>query len=258
MGTGSPLGRLFMYLLYLDDSGSVGNASDKHVILAGLAIEERRGHWLSKSLNELASRVWPDSPATIEFRAADIRGGKKHWRGIGKADRDRVYRDALKLLADSPSETVRLFGIAVHKTACSPEDPMEYGFEQVVSRFDHFLGRLHKRNNTQRGLIILDKSSYETSLQGLAKNFANDGHRWGNLHNIPEVPLFVDSTATRLIQFADLIAYALRRYYEAGDDSLFEIIKPRFDSEGGVVHGLMHRKPTNEPCGCHYCRGRPY
>jgi hypothetical protein len=246
-----------MYLLYLDDSGSVGNRDDKHVILAGLAIHERRGHWLSKSLNELAQDLWPDSPHTLEFRGADMRSGKKHWRGLGKDQRASAYRHALALLAESPPDGVRLFGIAVHKAACSPEDPMEYAFEQITSRFDHFLGRLHKRGNTQRGLIILDKSSYETSLQGLAKDFAIDGHRWGNLHNIAEVPLFVDSTATRLIQFADLVAYALRRYYEAGDAELFDIIRTRFDSEGGVVHGLMHRKPQTERCECHYCRGRP-
>ena len=247
-----------MHLLYLDDSGSVGNRDDRHVILAGLAIHERRGHWLSKSLNELARDLWPDAPHSLEFRGADIRGGKKHWRGLGKSQRASAYREALKLIADSPPDTLRLFGIAVHKVACSPEDPMEYAFEQMASRFDHFLRRLHRHGNTQRGLIILDKSSYETSLQGLAKDFASDGHRWGHLHNIAEVPLFVDSAATRLIQFADLIAHALRRYYEVGDDELFEIIRGRFDAEGGVVHGLMHRKPQAESCGCHYCRQRPY
>jgi hypothetical protein len=246
-----------MHLLYLDDSGSVGNASDKHLVLAGLAIHEKRGHWLSKSLNDLAARVWPDSPATLEFRASDIRSGKKHWRGVGRQERNQIYRDALKILADSPSDSVRLFGVAAHKIACSPEDPMEYAFEQACSRFDHYLSRLHKKGNTQRGIIILDKSSYETSLQGLAKDFANDGHRWGHLHNIAEVPLFVDSTATRLIQFADMVAYALRRYYEAGDDEFFEIIKSKFDAEGGVIHGLKHHKPQQEACGCHYCRLRP-
>jgi Protein of unknown function (DUF3800) len=246
-----------MHLLYLDDSGSVGNPSDKHVILAGMAIHEKRGHWLSQSLNDLAHRVWPGS-SSLEFRGTDIRGGKKHWRGIGKAEREQVYKEALGIIAASPKDGVRLFAAAVHKIACSPDDPMEFAFEQMCSRFDRFLTRLHRKGDTQRGLIILDKSSYETSLQGLAKDFAIDGHRWGDLHNIAEVPLFVDSTATRLIQFADLIAHAVRRYYDAGDDSLFNIIKDRFDSEGGVVHGLIHHKPQEEACGCHYCRQRRY
>lgn len=71
-----------MYLLYLDDSGSVGNPADKHIVLAGLAVFERQPHWLSEKLDGIAARVWPDSPPSIEFRGADILGGKKHWRGV--------------------------------------------------------------------------------------------------------------------------------------------------------------------------------
>jgi hypothetical protein len=41
-----------------------------------------------------------------------------------------------------------------------------------------------------------------------------------------------------MIQYADLVAYAVRSYYEKGDASLFDIISHRFDAEGGVIHGL--------------------
>jgi hypothetical protein len=30
------------------------------------------------------------------------------------------------------------------------------------NRFDRFPGRLHRNNDTQRGLVILDETSYET------------------------------------------------------------------------------------------------
>jgi hypothetical protein len=157
------------------------------------------------------------------------------------------------------SDHVRIFAAAIHKAAVSPEDPMEYAFEQICNRFDRFLHRLHLQNDTQRGLIILDKSSYETSLQSLAREFRTDGHRWGQLRNISDVPLFVDSRATRMIQYADMIAYALRIYYERGDPKYFDIISRRFDSDGGVVHGLVHRAPPGSGCNCHSCRQRrPY
>jgi len=243
-----------MHLLYLDDSGSVGNVDEKHIVLAGLAVFERQPHWFSQRLDEIAARVWPDSPKTLEFRGADILGGKKQWRGIGKEDRLKAYRDALGILATS--RHVRLFGAAIYKAAVSPGDPMEYAFEQLCNRFDRFLGRLHRNKDTQRGLIILDESSYETSLQSLAREFRTDGHRWGQLYNLSDVPLFVNSKATRLIQFADLIAYAVRRYYEKGDSSLFDIISGRFDAEGGVLHGLVHYVPINSGCNCHACRQR--
>jgi hypothetical protein len=197
-----------MHLLYLDDSGSVGNAADRHLILAGVAVFERLPYWFSERLDVIARAISPELWQDLEFRGSDIFSGRKRWRKIRRNERENAYGDALMILGRSSQ--VRLFGAAIHKAAISPEDPMEYAFEQLISRFDRFLSRLHRRNNTQRGIVILDKSSYETSLQRLAREFRLDGHRWGQLHNIGETPLFVDSRATRMIQFADLVAYALR------------------------------------------------
>lgn len=243
-----------MYLLYLDDSGSVGNAADRHIVLAGVAVYERQPHWFSSRLDVIAERLWPSNPQGLEFRGADILGGKKHWRGIGKDDRTAAYREALTNVGSSTQ--AHLFGAVVHKAAISPRDPMEYAFEQVCNRFDRFLGRLHQAANTQRGLIILDKTSYETSLQGLARNFRTSGHSWGQLYNLADVPLFVDSRATRMIQYADMIAYAVRRYYENGDATYFDLISRRFDAVGGVIHGLTHFTPAGSGCNCAPCRQR--
>lgn len=245
---------LLMHLLYLDDSGSVQNASDSHIILAGVAVFERQPHWLSERLDRLAETIWPDNPQGLEFRGVDMLSGRRHSRGVPRELRASAYSDALQTLGQS--EKVRLFGAAIHKATISPEDPMEYAFEQVCNRFDRFLGRLHKQNNTQRGLIILDESSYETSLQGLAKNFRTTGHKWGRLYNLADVPFFVDSKATRMIQYADMVAHAVRRYYEKGEAQHFDLIAPRFDSEGGVTHGLTHFTPQNSGCNCYVCRQR--
>jgi len=243
-----------MFLLYLDDSGSVQNSADRHIVLGGIAVFERQPHWLSEKLDAIAQTIWPDSPTELEFRASDMLSGRKHWRGIQRGVRVAAYNEALRLLGGS--KLVHLFAAAIHKAAISPEDPMEYAFEQICNRFDRFLGRLHKQNNTQRGLIILDKSAYETSLQGLARNFRTIGHKWGKLYNLTDVPLFVDSKATRMIQYADMVAYAVRRYYENGDAAFFDLISSRFDSEGGVTHGLVHFVPNGASCACHACRQR--
>ncbi len=60
----------FTHLLYLDDSGSVGNAAEKHIILAGLSVFERMPHWLSRALDNVAKEVWPTDPQNLEFRGA--------------------------------------------------------------------------------------------------------------------------------------------------------------------------------------------
>ena len=99
---------------------------------------------------------------------------------------------------------VRAFAVAVDKQAVSPDDPVERAFEEICNRFNLYLTRLHNREGNQpRGLIVMDKSHYEDTLQGLARRFREQGARWGNLRNLAEVRLFVDSAASRLIQITD-------------------------------------------------------
>ena len=76
------------------------------------------------------------------------------------------------------------------------------------------------------------------------------GTEWGKLRNMAEVPLFVDARASRLMQLADLVAFALKRRYEHQDGRLFDPIVPLFDSEGSALHGLVHYHPRSEPCTC--------
>lgn len=86
--------------------------------------------------------------------------------------------------------------------------------------------------------MLFDESSTEQRLQTLARDFKRQGHTFGKLRNFAEVPVFLDSRATRLIQLADIIAFAIFRHYEAQDSQYFEIIKNCFDQEGGTIHGL--------------------
>ena len=74
----------------------------------------------------------------------------------------------------------------------------------------------------------MDESNYEQPLQALAREFRISGTRWGDLRNMAEVPLFVDSRASRLVQLADLLAFALWRRYEKNDAIFFDTIVSKF------------------------------
>ena len=157
-----------------------------------------------------------------------------------KKDRLRAIEDALSIFRRSHKSN-RLFASVIKKSSVIQRDVIELAFEQLASRFDQYLMRLHKQNDTQRGIIIFDKSTYESTIQALATDFRTIGHNWGIIRNFSEVPLFLDSRASRLIQLADLIAYGIFRWYERGDDRFFPIIKDRFDAQGGAVHGLFEQ-----------------
>lgn len=230
-----------MHLLYLDESGSVTDPNQKYFVLAGVSVFERKTHWIEQDLNAIASRFTPHDPYSVELHGSPMRAGRDGWKKFPLQDRLQAMKDALKVAGAHPNG-VRLFGAVIKKSALAGTDPVEYAFQQLVSRFDLFLKRLHaKHNDTHRGLILFDKSSTEQRIQSLSREFKYSGHTWGKTVNYAEVPVFLDSKASRLIQLADLVAFALYRFHEYNDASFYDVIKYCFDTEGGVEHGLYVR-----------------
>ena len=245
-----PHGSLFlstefdMHLLYLDESGSIADPNQQYFVLAGVSVFERTTHWVEQRLNEIASRFASDNPHSIELHGSPMRSGREGWKAFPLDDRLSAIRDALKMgVVDYHNKGVRLFAVVIKKNSLHSEDPVEYAFEQITSRFDKFLQRLYaKHDDPQRGIILFDKSSTEQRIQTLAREFKYAGYSWGKTKNYAEVPVFMDSRASRLIQLADLVAFAIFRYFEHNDSTFFDVIKHCFDGEGGVEHGLYVRQ----------------
>lgn len=133
---------------------------------------------------------------------------------------------------------------------------MEMAFEDLCSRFDIFLRRLRDAGENHRGLIVLDDSTYETTLQSLARRFRQYGTQWNVIRNIADVPFFVNSKASRCVQVADHVAYAVFRRYQHGDTSYLDLILSRFDYDGTTIHGLAHRELNKPNCMCPACFSR--
>ena len=229
-----------MYLLYLDESGHPADPNQKYIILAGVALFERQAHWLDQQVSTIAARFNPAEPLSIELHGSPMRQGRDCWKGVSRQDRMDALRDSLDLIRNSHRST-RLFGVAIEKSALAGHaDPLEDAFERLCRAFDVFLMRQHRQGNSQRGLIVVDKTSYETTFQSLTRRFKEDGHRWGVIRNLVEVPMCLDSKASRLVQLADLVAYSCFRHFEKGDSELFSIIQDKFDEVSGVKHGLIH------------------
>jgi hypothetical protein len=247
----------FMHLLYLDDAGSARNVSEDYLILGGISIFEAQSNFFVQEMDKLAATINPSKPQDVEFHASEIFSRKEQpWRGMSKSDARGVIKAVLSILKQS-YETARAFACAVHKASYIGRDPIELAFEDLCSRFDMYLDRLRGQGERQRGILILDESTHETTLQNMAKEFRTVGTRWGSVvHNLAETPLFVNSRASRAIQLADHVAYAVFRRYNAGDTSYFDIIASKFDSVEGVVHGLVHKQKFDPMCMCLACASR--
>nr|WP_187362575.1 DUF3800 domain-containing protein [Massilia rubra] len=233
-------GKATVHLLYVDESGSVTDASQRYFVLAGVSVFERTTHWIELALDQIAKKADPIAFDDRELHGSPMRSGKGFWRQFDLATREGFIKEALNAGVMQQQKGVRLFACVVEKSAITGREPVELCFEQLARRFDLFLQRCHtKHHDPQRGMMLFDESSTEKRLQTLAREFKHNGHTFGKTRNYAEVPVFLDSRASRLIQLADLVAYSIFRHFEHADSQYWDILKDRFDIEDGVKHGFM-------------------
>jgi len=247
-----------MHLLYLDDSGSVSNPQEDYVVLGGISVFETQAYHLANDLDKLAQSIDPSNPSKIEFHASEIYSRRTPpWNKFSQDEARGIIKSILKILANSSNSTYA-FACSVHKSSYS-EDGLYLAFEDLCQRFDTYLKKINIEGDNQRGLLILDDSSHETILQELAQNFRKTGTQWGkNVRYLADTPFFVNSKASRIIQLADHIAYAVFRRYNTGDTQYFDIIAHKFYQQDGIIHGLAHKHKTNQPCMCLACMSRKF
>ncbi len=134
-------------------------------------------------------------------------------------------------------------------------DHFDMAFEQVVTRFNTFLG---KAGNTLGILVQDNNETVSRRLTQIMRHYHAKGTVFASIDHIVETPLFVDSELTSMVQLADLCAYATRRFLEKKERALFDLIHPRFDRWHGNLVGLRHYTGSYN-CRCEVCidHGRP-
>jgi hypothetical protein len=267
------LGRIFalggwkgrVYTLYLDGSGSHGTSPI--FILAGIAIHEQDAYHLQQRFAAPLSRL-PDSvdPRDYELHATEIKSRGKPssmWHSIPHATRMGILGAAFRALAtyeciDSEKYPYAYFGAVVERSYADYE---ERAWEEVLHRFDEMLTRYaHETGEHQRGIVIHDRSVTEREVQDWADRWRLLSGRIGVLTHMTDVPFFADSKASRLLQAADFIAWALWRQYglPSADSRWINPLWARFDQRDGTMHGLVHvtRSFASGGCSCPPCASR--
>lgn len=227
-----------MHLLYLDESGHADDPRTKFFVLAGFSVFERTAHWLDSRLTPIAQRFDAAQPENIELHGSPMRSGRGYWHKVPRQDRERAMAEVLSFLG-TKQLNLKVFASVIEKSLLPADQIIKKSFENVACQFDQYLANIyHARREAQRGLVVFDKTSYEYKLQALSHIFKHKGHSTGKLRNFAEVPLFLDSKASRLIQMADMIAYAMFRHFESGDSKLYSQVEPHFYHYNGVNCGM--------------------
>lgn len=247
-----------MYLLYLDESGNENDPNDRYFVLGGIALFERQTYFLTQAIEQVQDKHFPNHQP-IPFHASEIRSGRDLWRSVAPEKRQTVLDDLCSAVLNSPARGRMLFAAAVEKTKdVWGETAVEKATEQVCKRFDILLQRqFQDRDDAQRGLIVFSEGRFDARAKIWVRGFHQKGTQWGAINNLADIPYFAAMKESRLLQVADLISHATWLLYERRDARLIRALLPCFDSQDGVIHGLVHvRADTTQPCECPACFSR--
>ena len=243
-----------MYLFYVDESGDPsGWDCQDNFVLAGVAVHEGQVRRLSGELDAVQQRFFPGIAVRLEFHAQHIFAGKDRFRSLAPERRRDLLDSAYDVIAGAGFPNLVAFITAIHVSAVtSPHQALGDCLGDICQRFNTFLVRQFSAGHPDKGLLIMDKSGREPRVRELMADFDQRGTGWGYLGNIIDVPHFADSKHTRMLQIADLLAFAGGRYFNSNDDTCLQRVLPRIDrrAPAGDRVGLKHIVAADHRCSC--------
>ena len=219
-----------MYLLYADESGSIDDPNGDFFVLAGCCLFERQTHWVDNKLESIANRFSGYfGERHCELHGSPMFSGRDGWKlAASVPERVQAVVDSLDLL-DHEHGKIPIFISVIEKSLFSDRSKIiPTAFKDIAFAFDSFLKNIYYKNQSQkqRGIMIFDNSTSERMIQDLSYTYKHIGKGDDKLRNFAEVPMFIDSKASRIIQLADLVAYWIYRYYQSKDNRGFNLISP--------------------------------
>ena len=242
-----------MHFLYLDESAS-GSVNDPHWVLGGFTVEDEQVDALRTSIVRIAELI-PSPIANRELHTSPMETGRRGWRGVPRTVRNQITNELLTCFS-----TFRIKPFAVVASDFGQLDPRIDVHTRLFQQVNDYFEREYL-DALRRYLVILDENPLRKRIQALAAetNLVSDTK---TRHDYPfgsmiEVPMFLDSELSRLLQLADFVAFWVHRAYATGDQRILNLLLPVFDQEpGGPIHGLVHLTANHRTCDCVACRSR--
>ncbi|NLL95104.1 MAG: DUF3800 domain-containing protein [Thermoplasmatales archaeon] len=246
-----------MHITYIDESGQPDFLhQEQEFVLVSLTIEETFWKNIDDRVNAIKRNYFPDrDERDVEFHAMDFFNRHGPFRYIGLETRLEIFREVLKLVAESDCVII---AVLVRKDELTDEDldVVSLAFEPLFDSLCLHMERVNctaKENGKEEHgcILVLDSVSrnYDDKVRTVIKTLLKNGTEQNKNEYLIEDPFFVDSRHRNMIQLVDCVAYCIRRKFRKAVASpasqetfeeFFSIIEPKFlEVEGDAIgYGL--------------------
>jgi hypothetical protein len=231
-----------MHLLFIDESGTppkpTSTQTQPHFVIAGLAMPAISWKALSEDFKSLKNDE--------RYRIV----GEIKWRHFGERNKEAInnvshlnmeqrfnFRSDMFKLITKRAELKIIACISHAPTAYTKsyikdeEDLYEYTYKPVTERFQYLLQEVGPNKHTECGIIISDhrgRKQDERLRKHHQKLVHSSASNFSSYDNFVETLFLAPSHQSVGVQFADMIAGAIGRYFNSKDQTFAKLLLPAF------------------------------
>lgn len=236
-----------LYFLFLDESGTPPNsdkAEGKYLVIGGVIIPEGAWHGVAKDFAKATANVLGE----LKWKYFGTGNKENSLSHLEPAEKEQVRTDVFRAITSR--KAVKLICCvtsveAAYKrpTIVNQDDVYHLTYKGVTERFQYFLQDAQRvTGQPQFGIVVSDhrmsnddaklRKRHHELLEG-SDNFVS------NYANVIETIFFSPSDASVGLQLADMVAGAVHRSFQAGENRFAEAIKGSFrTSPQGKIAGF--------------------
>jgi hypothetical protein len=242
-----------MYLCFIDESGHPPKPSATnprpHFVIAGVIVHEAQWHGIADELRKLKDRPEFKIMGEVKWRffGPDNADPENPVRHLSREARDQFRRQMYEILTRRKS--VKLVACVANAAAAykqsyvkNAEDLYHYTYKPVSERFQYFLQDISRAvGDQQLGLVVCDHrgKKQDDLLRDRHHKLIDDEQMFSSAYpNYVETIFMTPSHLSVGIQFADMVAGAVGRFYNSGEEQYFEMVRGAFrSSPTGKIDG---------------------
>jgi hypothetical protein len=239
-----------VHLFFIDESGtppSPSKGADKYFVIGGLVIPESVWHSIRDAVVGMKVRRGLRGEIKWRYFAPNNTDPANPLRGMTQDQKNEVREELYQIIC-SVKSIKSIACVACIESAyqmasiCDRDDLYHFTYKPLSERFQYYLQDLSRLvGRTECGIIVADHrgAKDDERFRGAHERLLNERNIWTSKYgNMVESLFFQPSNLSIGVQLADMVAGAVWRKYEKGDERWYKALEPSLrKAPNGSVDG---------------------
>lgn len=253
-----------MYLLFLDESGTppkLEKAAGRYLVIAGVIIPEGAWHGIAKDFKKITGGI----AGEVKWKFFGTGNKENPISHLSRDAKEKLRSDIFRILTSRKAIKVICCVTSIEAayerpTVINQDDVYHLTYKGVTERFQYFLQDATRvTGQVQYGMVVSDHrmGDDDRKLRKRHHELIDTQERFtSNYANIIETIFFSPSDVSVGLQLADMVAGAVHRSFQYGENRFADLIKGCFrTSPNGIIDGWglvrmprgTFRQPPSQP-----------